>query len=62
LFVPPNIEFPVPLELYELLSSYPDPEDEDLLELDPDSDQIEHNEYALATPTIKPARPYFVVD
>jgi hypothetical protein len=44
-----------------LLSSYPDPEEDDLLELDPESDQIEHNEYALAAPTRNPAMPYFVV-
>jgi hypothetical protein len=49
-----------------LLSSYPEPDDDDL-ELDeddpvvPESDQIEHKEYALATPTRNPAMPYFVV-
>jgi hypothetical protein len=51
-----------------LLSSYPDPEEDDLLdeldELDepePVSDQIEHNEYALAHPITNPAIPYLVV-
>jgi hypothetical protein len=42
------------------VSSYPDPDDE--LPDVPESDQIEHNEYAPAIPTINPAIPYFVVD
>jgi hypothetical protein len=59
---PPNIEDDEGCELYEFVS-YPDPEDDDeLLEDEPVSDQIEHKEYAPATPIRNPAIPYFVVD